>query len=439
MGILQLNAFVAWCKDAMECLRALSPKDEMDNVNDRGSRAESSEGGGSSRAENSERRSIRETRKFCGFLNLEIFVTSCKPLMERMRGYMNKRTESTEHESTADEEDIESSQDTYLTNVDHDEDEDIEEKIKVNNTVVDNELGGREITVLPSWKKTWDGLKKGSLTPSKCLETDRVMLNTVRWCGAYLCGVGEHWSLRRYTSREDREMLEKFFSWDMYRTRRALQSVEWNIDMANGGLELMSIDQLEASGWSELTGEMITAYGTCFNSYNISDPWNVDLYSFEFDSLVSSYPANEDRFWVVSGNREIVKVGLAHSLVLAKHLGVDKLKAIRQYYDNYRVPFGSIRGNAFRLLAKQTDCSIPDDANIWQMFESIYYEIPLFPYRMQAVGLWDEATNWRVLQASAHQDILNSLHCGRFALVDNEEELLYDAPREVDIFEHCTE
>ncbi len=34
-----------------------------------------------------------------------------------------------------------------------DDNEDIEEKIKVNNTVVDNELGGRELTVLPSWEK----------------------------------------------------------------------------------------------------------------------------------------------------------------------------------------------------------------------------------------------------------------------------------------------
>ncbi len=419
MGIVQLNAFVAWCKDARECLRALSGIDEGGNGNDRDSRAEG-------------------MKRFCGFLNVEIFVTWWKLGMGRMREYMGGNTENSADESIAGEEDIESSLDTYLINEYHGEDEDIEEKIEVNNTVIDNELGGREVTVLPSWEKLWGGLKKGSLAPSKWLHTDRVMLSTVRWCGSYLCGMGEHWSLGEDVDREDAEILEKFFSRDMSSMRYSLQLVEWNIDMGHGGPELMSIYQLHAREQRELDGEMCTAYGTAFDWYSVSFTWSVESYAFEFNSLVSSYPAND---WeeIVAGNREIVRVGLAHSLVLAKHLGVDKLKAIRQYYDNYCVPFGSIRGNAFRLLAKQTDCSIPDDARTWQMFESIVYEIPLFPYRMQAVALWDEATNWRVLQASAQQDIMNSLYDEVDLQLDNEEELLYNAPREVDIFEHCTE
>ena len=35
--------------------------------------------------------------------------------------------------------------------------------------------------------------------------------------------------------------------------------------------------------------------------------------------------------------------------------------------------------------------------------------IPLFPYRMQLVALMEQETNWRVLQASAHADVSNSL------------------------------
>ncbi len=50
----------------------------------------------------------------------------------------------------------ENTQRAHVNNV-----EGIEEKIKVNNTVVDNELGGRDMTVLPSCKQMWDGLKKG--------------------------------------------------------------------------------------------------------------------------------------------------------------------------------------------------------------------------------------------------------------------------------------
>ncbi len=167
MGIVQLNAFVAWCKDAMECVHALSGKDERDNGKDGESRARSSKGGVSSRAQNSERRSIRGTRTFFGFFNLKLFVTWCRRRMERMGEYMSRNTENRVYEGTTDEEDVESLLDTYLINVYYDEDDDIEEKIEVNKKVVDNEFGGREVTVLPSWEKTWGGLKEGSLTPSK--------------------------------------------------------------------------------------------------------------------------------------------------------------------------------------------------------------------------------------------------------------------------------
>ncbi len=140
-----------------------------------------------------------------------------------------------------------------------------------------------------------------------------------------------------------------------------------------------------------------------------------------------------------SENRERVKVGLAHSLVLAKHLEVEKLKAIRQYYDHYQVPFGSIRGKAFKLLKKQAMCSIQNDDDIWKLFHSSPYKIPLFPYRMQAVALWDDATNWRVLQASAHEDIENSLQCWERLQIENEEKVLHNVSCEVNIFDYCSE
>ncbi len=57
-----------------------------------------------------------------------------------------------------------------------------------------------------------DGLKKGSFEPSAWLRTDRVMMNTLRWCGAFLCGFGEHWGINEYGEREDAELLETFFS-----------------------------------------------------------------------------------------------------------------------------------------------------------------------------------------------------------------------------------
>ncbi len=270
--------------------------------------------------------------------------------------------------------------------------------------------------MLPSWKKMWDGLKEGSVTPSSWLQTDRVMLNSLRWSGAFLCGICEHWSTGKYVSQNDGEAMRQFFSPEMERMRRILQYVKWNVSEVKGSRDLVSIRVLGADGHAQLSGELCTAYGTGFDWYSVSDPYNLESYSYEFNSLVSSYPANDkesqlkDRDSLKVENRESLKTGLAHSLVLAKHLKVEKLKAIRQYYENYRVPLYQVRYNVFQLLKVQTQCRIRDDAEIWTwIFGSYFQKIPLFPYRMQAVALWDEATNRRVLQASAHQDIWNSL------------------------------
>ncbi len=430
MGIAQLNAFVAWCKDATECMRGLlSQDDELSEV-DRYWKTRTEKQLIWSRAENSKRRSSQETSKFCGLMRFEISGM----LYKLLHGYFCRSTENNERKSGTDEEDIKPPEYEPMNN--ERDDENIEDIIEVNNMVVDNELGGREITVRPSWKKIWNGLRKGSLTPSRWLRTDRVMLNTVRWCGAYLCGMGDHWGGENFTEGSG-EILEKFFSDEMCLMRRVLQFVEWNIELKNNGHRIMNIYELASQGptyLAELSGEMSTAYGTGLDSYVVDTTFNVSLYSFEFNSLIGSYPTNDKK--PNSRNRESVRVGLAHSVILAKHLGVEKLKAIREYYNHYRVPLGSIRKNAFRVLYEQMNNGKPD-AKIETMFESIRSTIPLFPFRMQALALWEEGTNWRVLQASAHQDIWNTLACFKSIRIKSDENVLRNLAHKVNIFDYC--
>ncbi len=395
MGILQLNAFVAWYKDAVLCVRALLGKDRERSDQDVDSN---------------------------GLSQFETILAWCKGWVERMSEFVRRWSGNKEQTSSPNNDESKTNIPMLFVYGDVVE-EDIEEVIEVNNSVVDNELGGREVTVLPSWQKMWDGLKKGSFKPSKWLYTDRVMLSTVRWSGAFLCGMNGFES--------NAEMLEKFFSRDMWGVRRILQCVDWNIGVENGSPEILSICEVgDKNAEIELTGEMSTAFGTGLHSYYLEETDLVKSYSFEFNDLVSSYPFREKKYFVQ--NREKVTVELVHSLILAKHLGVEKLRAISQYYDHYWVPLGPVRGNAFRLLGKQTNCRIPDDDNIWMMFGSYSDEIPLFPYRMQAVALWDKATNWRVLQASAHHDVRRSL-----SRHSKEKQLLDDGLYEVDIFDTC--
>lgn len=284
---------------------------------------------------------------------------------------------------------------------------DMEKKIKVNNTIVDNELGGTDVTISPSLEKMLNGLKKWEFKPSKWLKTDQAKLSTVRWCGAYLCGMGEHWNVQELVVGSAAKTLGTLFSSEMTDFRWILKQVTWNLSEKKGGVELLSIVELgDESGNANLKSDTETAYGCEIRNFGVSDTLTIDSYSFEFESLVGSYPASNEEF--TSGNREQVAIGLVHSVLLAKHLGVEKLKAIRRYYDRYRMPSDTIFCNALKLLLKQSLTVTSDESEILNMLLT-EFDIPIFPYRMQLIPLWEQDTNWRVLQATAHLDIESSM------------------------------
>ncbi len=469
MGWVQLNAFVAWCKHAAECIRAL----EGDDHETSSSSSNSAEG----RSKDDRRRMMEIVVHW-----QKVFVSWCGRMTRQIRALLRRDGENGVQRRNEDEKnreasvnvngdgdgndvngaegaspginrengkavaDADSNGDEGSQSVEgsvesRDSEHEVEDKVMVNNMVVDNELGGTEVTVLPSWKKIWSGVKKGSFTPSKWLKTDRVILNTVRWGGAYLCGMGKYWSAEPYSDvlrSECGEILESFFSRELENVRSMLQFVEWDMNMENDGHEFLSIHKLDDDDDDddivELTGEMSTAYGHSSTKYDVEDTYAVDAYSFEFASLVGSYPSGGEMY--STANRERINVGLVHSVLLAKHLGVEKLQAIRQYYNRYCVPEGAFLRNAFKYLVEQIGTRIPDDAKIWKIFGSNDYEIPIFPYRMQMVALWEEATNWRVSQGSAHYDSSISL---TLLEVQNEEEkrALHNARHPVNIFDYC--
>ena len=313
----------------------------------------------------------------------------------------------------------------------------VESRVMVNNTVVDNELGGREVTVLPSWEKMRDGLKNGSFRPITWLQTDRVILNTVRWSGAFLCGMGEYWSIDETCVGKGAEELETFFSREMKGVLRILQFVEWDINEEDAERDFLSIQGIEGDGGVELSDEMSTAYGTRSSMYYLCNTHRVESYSFEFNSLVSSYPTSDEAISISNRNRECVAVGLAHSLIIAKYLGAKKLRAIRRYYNRYSLTWDRFLQSAFKHLLMQRNVDIADDAKMWEMFDSPYCQIPIFPYRMQMLALWEEETNWRILQASAHQDIWCSLNGTQFPWIRKEKGVMHSVTQQ--IFDSCTE
>ncbi len=357
-------------------------------------------------------------RTMMGITQLGAFIRWCKHAVECIRALLG-----------ADEE-----EDVNVADV-----ADVHHKLKVNNSVVDNELGGIDTTVWPSRRKIWKALKQGDFWPSRWLKTYHARLSTVRWCGALLCGMGEYWTINkkhfrhhfRHYSISEVEVLSSFFSSSLADVRSILQFVTWNIGGQNTSFsELFSIGRLSKTYFTDLKEDMSTAYDTDIPVYNITEPVTAKSYKFEFDALVGSYPSNNDDY--EPDNREKIVVELTHSVLLAKHLGVDKLKAIRKYYKNHRLPIPEMNRNAFEMLLKQHGKRISEDSGIWAMFNS--GEIPIFPYRMQMVALWEEATNWQVLQASAQQDIFYSTSCHGFGTP-----ILRRESRPASLFDLCAE
>ena len=101
----------------------------------------------------------------------------------------------------------------------------IESVLKVNNSVVDNELGGTDVTVKILWSKVGADLKRGRIRPSDWLKTKDVWLATVRWCAAWLCSVGDYWS-----RGVKGEILNKFFSGGLSILTVFLDCTTWSIE-----------------------------------------------------------------------------------------------------------------------------------------------------------------------------------------------------------------
>ncbi len=486
MGLVQLNAFVAWCRHAVHCLESLKGEEDEEfqsassasvRDRDRGKSRSAMEkvqqwqnllvsswkrGWHSictllgKRGKNGEQSRNGDEENSKASVNENVHDNDADDAEEFERGFPRVSGES--YYTTVDsnivpnDESLESATESYEEGTESitysnssrrmgDDENDIEDQIMVNNIVVDNELGGRDVTVLPSWKKMWSGLKKGRFTPSKWLRTDRAILNTVRWGGAYLCGMGKGWSILTggtHASERSGELLESFFSREMDNLRLILQRVEWNLNVMNESPDFLSIHRRGELDIVELSGEMVTAYGNRNTSYYVGGSSTVDAYSFEFNSLAGSYPT-DDKTIRRSANRERVTVGLVHSVVLAKQFGADTLKAVRRYYDEYHLPASPIDQSAIELLLMQTNTRLRDDPRITDIFDSNVNQSPIFPYRMQLVALWDDATNWRVLQASAHHDVeISTFHGFLMSLRKNNQKVLPNASRTVNIFDYCT-
>ncbi len=299
---------------------------------------------------------------------------------------------------------------------DGDKAEDIGRVLMLNNSVVDNEFGGTDVTVKFTWKSIWNSLKRGRWAPNEWLRSDHVWLSTVRWCGAFLCSMGMDWSCQ-----VNADTLKRFFSSELRDTLFFLDCTTWNIeedesvaadesndkmernngDIIEKDLKTFSMDEMYDSHGLKVSALGCAAYDTPIPSSN--DKRDSYLaYSFEFNSLCGSFPTNKNNPW--NSLREDIAVELVDCLLLVKHMGVQKLRRIKRSYGRATFLNDKMWNAAFKFLLEQCGASkVLKDNSMADMFSELD-RIPIFPSRLQMMTLWDKCPNKRVLQASVHND-----------------------------------
>lgn len=123
-----------------------------------------------------------------------------------------------------------------------------------------------------------------------------------------------------------RKKMELFFSDEMRTALYKMQKVTWNDCTENENSEVISLKWLGDNRYTvDLSGETTAAYGGRIADYCPFFIVTDELYSFEVDSLTSSYDP-------VKSYRRGVTAVIMHSVLLAKHLWIEKLRVIRRHY-----------------------------------------------------------------------------------------------------------
>ncbi len=258
----------------------------------------------------------------------------------------------------------------------------------VNNTVVDNELNDTEIIVKPKI------FNYGSWNPINWWTTKAQTLCTLRWTGSFLCSYGKQWR-----SDANKDTLKDLFT-GARQSLSTLLSVTFEGVQKNDSIAPFSLAlAFRRKGGIKLAG---MAYNSIIKNYVPDKTFKERIH--QFNNLVSTYNACDDK----DDNRNNLLVELVDSVVMAKHLGGDRLVEIRRSFMALTFPTDAMLQKAWQLLLSQCGELRPTTSESNQNPKNI----PQFPWKRLMYPLWDRDTNLRVLQATAHKDIHVALKLG---------------------------
>jgi len=256
--------------------------------------------------------------------------------------------------------------------------------LRVNNTVVDNEIGGTDITVkiksletCMEYAKSWlKGSNSGGADVSitDFLSVEEKELCAVRWSGTFLSAFGELWG-GQFEKIIDLEVL----FWGCQRTLKCLNLVTFPL---NG--RKVRFGQSKYRGPYNSVLDLTTG--------EPAPDW-LRYRKRELENLMSAFPATGEK-----GNLQRFcrpDLELVHSLLFGQSMDEAIFYALVDYRSKFTIP----RDGWFLLLWQNGDLPSDHESDLMNPIS-----LPPFPWRQLLVPLWDNCTNWRVLQASVHRD-----------------------------------
>lgn len=247
------------------------------------------------------------------------------------------------------------------------------ENMRVNNTIVDNELGGTDLNVNL-------GIVGGNPRKWEWIKTGQSQLCTVRWSGAFLSAFGEFWYGRR-----EREIVEELFA-NCPASLRLLESLTFPVRKRKLCFRYIECTK---SGPYNSEPEIDQSSKNKLNKI----PNSFKTRKRELENLMGSFPSD--------GNDLVdfrhVEMRLVCGLQLAECMDDEAFDSLVHYNTKLyeQVPHNSSEWSL--LLWKNRELSAALNPGLMEKTC-----VPPFPWRNLTVPVWDSSTNWRVLQASVH-------------------------------------
>ena len=257
-----------------------------------------------------------------------------------------------------------------------DDEVDLDEIVKVNNMIVDNEFSGRDISVSYSFFKQ-----------QYCVQNP--MVCTLRWNTAFLLALWDQWG-EFNPNRSELDKLVLYYLLCSTLTTNGCRSSSTLLSIAQF-CSTWKYDGIRCGAFRSVVPIFISKL---LDGYSSLEP-----FSLELENIKSTYPSASGSDYCESlkhhKRRRTTNMEEVELLMIIKSIGSEAISSMIKDYERYKFQIGAERDKACEIFQQQVLLK----KEVYTSTKGLYPMLDLF-----VVPLWQEKPNMYVLQASIHVD-----------------------------------